>query len=128
MDGLEECQPTQHDDATVAPRRRLGLATIVPFDAGQQTNRAPTRVPTACGLLLAWQLTTHRPAELLAGHRRRFCQGGRREEGDGGGVSNKWCGEGARQRACLPDCVSFLVWHRKTMFSKAVRNTAAISE
>jgi len=36
--------------------------------------------------------------------------------------------EGARQRESLPDCVSFLVWHRKTMFSEAVRNTAAISE
>jgi hypothetical protein len=34
-DGLEECQPTQRDDATVAPRRRLGVATIVPLDAGQ---------------------------------------------------------------------------------------------
>ena len=33
-DGLEERQPTQRDDATPSPRRRLGLATIVPFDAG----------------------------------------------------------------------------------------------
>ena len=32
-DGLEERQPTQRDDATVAARRRFGLATIVPFDA-----------------------------------------------------------------------------------------------
>ena len=73
-DGLEECQPTQQDDATVAPRRSLGLATIVPLcnasrGACQQANRAPTRVTTARGLLLAWQLTADRPAELLAGHR-----------------------------------------------------------
>ena len=38
-------------------------------------------------MLLAWQLTTDRAAELFAGHRRRFCQGGRRGEGDGVGVS-----------------------------------------
>jgi hypothetical protein len=55
---LEECQPTQQDDVTVAPRRSLGLATIVPLcnasrGACQQANRAPTRVPVACGLLLA---------------------------------------------------------------------------
>ena len=67
-DGLEERQPTQRNDATVAPRRRLGLATIVPFDAGQQANRAPTRVPTARGLLLAWKLASDRPAELPAGY------------------------------------------------------------
>ena len=51
-DGLEERQPTQRDDATASPRRSLGLATIVPFDAGEQTDRTPTRVPTARGLLL----------------------------------------------------------------------------
>ena len=32
-------------------------------------NRTPARVPTARGLLLAWQLATDRPAELPAGHR-----------------------------------------------------------
>ena len=37
-DGLEELEPTQRDDATASPRGRLGLATIVPLDAGQQTN------------------------------------------------------------------------------------------
>jgi len=45
------------------------LATIVPFDAGQQTNGTATRIPVARGLFVAWQLTTDRPAELLAGHR-----------------------------------------------------------
>jgi hypothetical protein len=43
-------------------------------------------------------------------------------------VSDLWCGEGARQRAGLSDCISFLVCHRKTMFSEAVRNTTAVSE
>jgi hypothetical protein len=33
-DGLEEVEPTHRNDATTATRRRLGLATIVPFDAG----------------------------------------------------------------------------------------------
>jgi len=37
-DGLEERQPTQRDDAPPAPRRRLGLATIVPLDASQPAN------------------------------------------------------------------------------------------
>jgi hypothetical protein len=31
-------------------------------------NRTATRVPIACGLFLAWQLTSHRTAELLAGY------------------------------------------------------------
>ncbi|MFN7876695.1 MAG: hypothetical protein ACK5PB_15350 [Pirellula sp.] len=48
---------------------RLGLATIVPFDAGQPANRTTTRLPPALGLFLAWQFTTDRPAELLAGYR-----------------------------------------------------------
>jgi hypothetical protein len=65
---MEEFEPMQRDAATVAPCRSLGLATIVPLDAGQQTNRAPTRVPTACGLLVAWQLTAYRTAELPAGY------------------------------------------------------------
>jgi hypothetical protein len=65
--GPEERQPTQRDDATPAPRRCLGLATIVPFDEGQQTDGTAARVPIARGLLLAWQLTAHRPAELPAG-------------------------------------------------------------
>ena len=56
--------------AFTAPRRRFGLATIVPLDAGQQTNGTPTRVPVARRLLLAWQLTTHRTAELHVGYRR----------------------------------------------------------
>jgi integrase len=68
-DGLEERKPTQRDDATAAPRRRLGLAAIVPFDAGQQTDGTATRVPAARGLFVAWQLTTDRAAELLAGYR-----------------------------------------------------------
>ena len=33
-DGLEELEPTDRDDATAATRRRFGLATIVPLDAG----------------------------------------------------------------------------------------------
>ena len=45
------------------------------------------RVSVARRLLLAWQLATDRTAELLAGHRGGFCQGGWRGEGDGGGVS-----------------------------------------
>jgi|688.fasta_scaffold256745_2 hypothetical protein len=51
---LEELEPTDRDDATTAPRWRLGLAAIVPLDAGQQTNGTATRVPVARGLLLAW--------------------------------------------------------------------------
>ena len=51
--GLEERKPKKRVDATPAPRRGLGLATIVPLDASQQTNRTPTGVPVACGLLLA---------------------------------------------------------------------------
>jgi len=56
-------------------RGRLGLAAIVPFcyasrGAGQPAIGTATQVPFACGLLVAWQLTTHRPAELLAGYRR----------------------------------------------------------
>ena len=84
---MEEFEPTDRNDATPAPRRRFGLATIVPFDAGQQTDRTPTQIPAARCLLLAWQLATDRTAELLAGHRGGFCQGGWRGEGDGGGVS-----------------------------------------
>ena len=84
-DGLEELEPADRNDATVAPRRRIRLATIVPLDASQQTNGTAARVPTARGLLLAGQFTTHCTAELPAGYRRRFCQGGRRGEGDSGG-------------------------------------------
>ena len=62
------------------------LATIVPLDASQPANRTATRVPTARGLLMAWQLTTDRAAELSAGDRGGFCQGGGRGEGNGGGV------------------------------------------
>ena len=68
-DGLEECQPTQRDDATPAPRRRFGLATIVSLDAGQPADGTSARVPAARGLLVAWQLTTDRAAELSAGDR-----------------------------------------------------------
>ena len=107
-DGLEECQPTQRDDATAAPRRRLGLATIVPFDAGQPANGTPTRVPVACGLLLAWQLTTHRPAELLAGDRGGFRQSRWRGEADGVGVRVRWREEGAGDGSPYP--ISSCVW------------------
>jgi len=55
--------------AFTAPRRRFGLATIVPLDAGQQTNGTATRVPTARSLFLAGQLATHRAAKLSAGDR-----------------------------------------------------------
>jgi len=41
--------------------------------AGQPANGTTTRVPAACGLLLAWQLTTNRTAELPAGYRGGFC-------------------------------------------------------
>ena len=54
--------------AFTAPRRRLGLATIIPLDAGQPANGTATRVPSARGLLLAGQLATDCPAELLAGY------------------------------------------------------------
>jgi hypothetical protein len=75
-------------DATAASRRSLGVATIVPLcnasiGACQQANRAPTRVPTARGLLLAWQLAKNRAAELLAGDQGGFCPGGKGDEGDG---------------------------------------------
>lgn len=56
-------------NTTPATRRRLGLATIVPFDASQPADGTATRVPAARGLLLAWQLATHRLAELSAGYR-----------------------------------------------------------
>ena len=36
--------------------------------ASRQTDRTAARVPAARGLLLAWQLASHRPAELLAGY------------------------------------------------------------
>ena len=55
--------------AFTAPRRRFGLATIVPLDASQPANRTAARVPTARGLLLAGQLTADRTAKLSAGHR-----------------------------------------------------------
>ena len=67
--GLEVVIRMCRADPTVATRRRLGLATIVPLDAGQQANGTATRIPDLRGLLLAWQFTTDRPAELLAGHR-----------------------------------------------------------
>jgi len=41
-DGLEKLESTHRDDATTAPRMSLGSAAIVPFDAGQQTNRTTT--------------------------------------------------------------------------------------
>jgi len=107
-DGLEECQPTQRNDATAAPRRRLGLATIVSFDAGEQTDRTAARVPVACGLLLAWQLTTHRPAELLAGDRGGFRQSRWRGEADGVGVRVRWREEGAGDGSPYP--ISSCVW------------------
>ncbi len=68
-DGLEEFEPTDRNDATLATRRRLGLATIVPWDASQSANRTAARAPAARGLLLARQLASHRSAELFAGHR-----------------------------------------------------------
>ena len=39
-DGLEERPPKQRDDATASPRWRRGLATISPFDAGEQADGA----------------------------------------------------------------------------------------
>ena len=67
-DGLEERQPTERDDATPSPRRCLGLATIVSFDAGQPADGTPAGVPDPRGLLLARQLATDRSAKLSAGH------------------------------------------------------------
>jgi len=46
-----------------------GTAECAYYYAGQPTNRTATRVPIARGLLLAWELTTNRTAELPAGHR-----------------------------------------------------------
>ncbi len=46
------------------------LAKIVQFDAGELANGTETRVPVAFGLLVAWQLTSHRTAELPGGDRR----------------------------------------------------------
>jgi hypothetical protein len=70
-DGLEELEPTHRNDATLAPRRSIGVATIVPLcnalrGAGQQANGTSAQVSAARGLLLAWQLTTDRSAELSA--------------------------------------------------------------
>ena len=51
--------------------RRAGvsiLAKMVPFDAGQPTNRTPARVSLAVGLLLARQLAANHAADLFAGH------------------------------------------------------------
>ncbi len=69
-DGLEELEPTHRNDATLATRRRFGLATIVPFNASQPADGTATRFPASRSLLLAWQLTTNRTAELSAGYRR----------------------------------------------------------
>ncbi|MFN9509548.1 MAG: hypothetical protein ACK6AO_11100 [Planctomycetota bacterium] len=62
------------------------MATIVPFDASQPADRTPTRVPVAHGLLVAWQLTKDRTAELLAGTEDDFARAAGGKEGDGGGV------------------------------------------
>jgi len=93
--------------------RRAGvsiLATIVPYSvasrgASQQTKRTATRVPAPRGLLLAWQLATHRPAELPAGYRGGFRQSRRRGEADGIGVRVRWREEGGRRRESLSDFV-----------------------
>ena len=47
-----------------------------------------------------------------------FLQGGRCAEGVGGGVSCGWCGEGARQRASLPDLTRLLSCGREKPFRK----------
>ena len=75
-DGLEELEPQNRAYATPAPRRRVTLATTIPLDACQQANGAAARVSHPRGLLLAWQFTASCAAELLAGDRGRFCQGG----------------------------------------------------
>ena len=49
--------------------RCFGLATIVPLDACQQTNRTPARVSASRRLFLARQFTTDRTAELSVGYR-----------------------------------------------------------
>lgn len=66
---MEDVNRMCRADATTATRRRFGLVTTIPFDAGEQANGTATRVPVARRLLLAWQLTTHRTAKLPAGYR-----------------------------------------------------------
>ena len=56
-DGLEDWQPAKRDNSASAPRRSLGLATIVPRDAGQQTGETVTRGHTTLESPVAWQLT-----------------------------------------------------------------------
>ena len=62
-DRLEECQPTVGGDSTPATRRRLGLATLVPFcnasrQAGQQTDRQNFSASSRC-TWFARGLATH---------------------------------------------------------------------
>ncbi len=63
--GLEDVIRMCRADPTVATRRRIRLATIVPLDAGHPADGTATRIPDLRGLLLAWQFTAHRTAELL---------------------------------------------------------------
>ena len=54
-------------DSITSTSTSRSTSTKIPVN---MRNRTPTRVPAARRLLLAWQLTTHRTAELLVGYRR----------------------------------------------------------
>jgi hypothetical protein len=61
--------PTGHDEiAQGKAKRRPGNWYTAGCNLALK-NRTPTRVPATCRLLLAWQLTLYRPAELAAGYR-----------------------------------------------------------
>ena len=52
------------------PAKSLGTARFVtPLDAKYDARKKHDSIPVARGLFVDWQLTTHRPAELLAGDR-----------------------------------------------------------
>jgi hypothetical protein len=57
-----------------------------------------------------WLVLYHYPLSIIhsqfLGYGGGFCEGGWGEEGDGGGLSDWWCGEGARQRASITDFLS----------------------
>ncbi len=48
----------------IGPSTSMSTSMKIPVN---MRNRTAARVPTTRGLLLAWQLTTHRTAELPAG-------------------------------------------------------------
>ena len=69
-DGTAECACYFGADGTAECAYYFGAdgtAECACYFAAKQANRTPARVPATCGLLLAWQLTSDRPAELSAG-------------------------------------------------------------